>query len=141
MIRQFVRIGGRTQFSPVFYSHIQTDGAYTKKAQAIALLLKSSDHSSEFKKVLPILAESSTEAEWASVYYGIQFALEHNEPTVALENDDFGVISALITNRALKHNYAKHYREKIKTIVGNTAWIGIRWIPREANKADDLFKK
>ena len=141
MIRNFVRIGGRAQIYPIFYSHIQTDGAYTKKAQAVAVLLKASDHSAEFKKVHPILAQSSTEAEWASVYHGIQFALEHNEPAVALENDDFGVISALITNRALKHDYAKHYRDKIKIIVGSTAWTGIRWIPREANRADDLFKK
>jgi hypothetical protein len=150
MIKYFTRIGGRETiqsatfpgqgrpWSP-FFSHVQTDGSFTRKAAKTAVLLRKSDSATILQKLVPIFAESSTEAEWASVLHGVTFALEHNEQIIALENDDFGVISALITQRALKHEYAKHYRNKIQKLVGSTEWTGVRWIPREYNKADDLF--
>jgi ribonuclease HI len=149
MIKYFTRIGGREMiqsatfpgqgrpWSP-FFSHVQTDGSFTKKAAATAVLLRKSDNTI-LQKLVPIQAESSTEAEWVSVFHGLTFALEHNEQIIALENDDFGVISALITQRALKHEYAKHYRNQIVKLVGSSEWTGVRWIPREYNKADDIF--
>jgi hypothetical protein len=142
MIKYFTRIGGRVSIqSATFFSHVQTDGSFTKKAASTAVLLRKSDGATILQKLTPIHAESSTEAEWISVFHGITFALEQNEPIIALENDDFGVISALITQKALKHEYAKHYRNQISKLVGSTDWTGIRWIPREHNRADDIFKK
>lgn len=143
MIQNFVRIGGRETMKsvPFLFSHIQTDGSYKKNLARTAVLLKTSDELSTIKKVTPIIAESSTETEWASVYHGVLFGLEHSETVLALENDDFGVIAALITNNTLKHDYAKYYRSNIVKLVGNTAWTGVRWIPRENNKADALFQK
>jgi hypothetical protein len=141
MIGNFFRIGGRARIpsAPFLYAHVQTDGSFTRIQSKTAVLLKAADGLTTLQKVTPIAAISSTEAEWASVYHGIVYALENNESAIALENDDFGVISAIITKRDLRHDYAKHYRNKITMIVGNTAWTGIRWIPREANSADDLF--
>jgi len=139
MIGNFFRIGGRVRPTPFLYAHVQTDGSFTRTQSKTAVILKTADSLTTLQKVTPIAAISSTEAEWASVYHGLVYALENNEPVVALENDDFGVISAIITKRDLRHDYAKHYRNKITMIVGNTAWTGIRWIPREANEADDLF--
>ena len=143
MIRNFIRIGGRETMKsvPFFFSHIQTDGSYKKNLARTAVLLKTSDDLSTIKKVTPIFADSSTETEWASVYHGILFGLEQSETVLALENDDFGVMAALITKQSLKHEYANFYRNKIMKLVGNTVWTGVRWIPRENNKADALFRQ
>ena len=94
----FVRIGGRLPIKsvPFFFTpcHIQTDGAFSKKRAAIATLLKTSDGSRLLKKTAAIVAESSTETEWASV---------------CSRNQE-------ITQRALKREYVKHYINQITEI-------------------------
>ena len=85
-------------------------------------------------------AANSTEAEWSSVAFGLSLALENNYEMVGLENDNLGVISALMFPlNPLKHDYAKYYRERIQTLSKSTLWTGVRWIPRAMNKADALF--
>jgi hypothetical protein len=89
----------------------------------------------------PIDASSSTETEWASVALGLQMALENNEMVNGIENDNMSVIRGLtVPERSLRHEYARHYRNEIQQLAKHTLWTGVRWIPREANHADGLFK-
>jgi ribonuclease HI len=86
-------------------------------------------------------ASSSTEAEWASVFHGLEAALELEKENIGLENDCLAVVTGLTfpTNR-LKQVYARHYRKKILDLTEQTLWTGVRWIPRKENRADDLFR-
>ena len=84
--------------------------------------------------------ESPTETEWASIAGGLEFALQKGEICIGIENDNLGVVGALITDkRDFRNYYAYYYRDKILRMTRLTLWTGIRWIPREINRADDLF--
>ena len=139
---RFTTIGGTHLFQPPFYTLVQTDGSfYTKsKYSRVALILTTADTQEQYRKMFAIQdTVSSTETEWASVYHGLHLALEKAQPIVALENDNLSVISGLILQNPLKHEYARYYKSKILTMTKQTAWTGIRWIPREKNRADALF--
>ena len=92
--------------------------------------------------MFPVEASCSTEAEWASVAIGLSLALERGSDAIAVENDNLGVIRSLIfPNTKLRHEYARYYRDRILLSALETSWTGARWIPREQNRADDLFRQ
>ena len=141
-----IRIGGKILF-PQSYRHaslpvisyIQTDGSFKPGEARIAGILRTPAKSIQY--MFPIKAKSSTETEWASVAFGLQIALEYNCDTVALENDNLGVIrSLLFPDSRLRHEYARIYRDRILTLSTKTEWTGVRWIPRDQNTADALFR-
>ena len=87
-------------------------------------------------------AASSTEAAWHSILMGLDLALEQGELSVALENDNLGVIHGLVTPETIfRHEYARYYKEEIMKRARHTEYLGARWIPREFNRADKLFKE
>jgi hypothetical protein len=139
LLQNFTRIGGNVVFPLPFYTHIQTDGSYKKNAAFIASIITIPDTTYRFKK--SIIAENSTETEWASVAYGIECALEKNQNTLAVENDNLSVVAGLLGQCSIKKEYARYYKNQIDQLTQCTVWTGIRWIPREFNKADDLFRK
>jgi hypothetical protein len=128
------RIGGAVRHMPPLFARVQTDGSYRLREARIAFLLF--DKTGDFKAcdMCPIVATSSTETEWASVAAGLQFAIEHGEDVIAIENDNLGVTHFLGT---AKHEYARYYQHEIETLARQTV---IRWIPREINYADRLFR-
>jgi len=106
------------------------------RSRVAAIILGPTRHSD----MIAIPASSSTEAEWASVAFGLELALHNNETSIGLENDNLSVIHGLIfTNTKLKQAYANHYRNEIRELANETLWAGVRWIPREINQADKLF--
>lgn len=93
------------------------------------------------KFIKAVTATSSTEAEWIAVVFGLQKALDQNLERIAIENDCLSLVeSTLIPNYMARHEYARHYREQIHLLAKYTEWTGLRWIPRELNRADDLFR-
>jgi ribonuclease HI len=146
-VQPYTRIGGidTHMMSPLFYAKVQTDGSFYPNTgmSRVAMILTTSDRNSELKHMKTIsTCEDSTETEWASVSQGLLFALENNERIIALENDNLGVVSSLIMrgNSVSKKEYAKYYRYIILGLTAKTEWTGIRWIPREMNLADGLFR-
>jgi len=95
------------------------------------------------ERVFPVYnVESSTEAEWASVYFGLQVATQSKEFSVGLENDNLGVIHHILFGfKSKPRDHAYYYSYKIHDTIQNMDWCGIRWISRERNKADGLFKR
>lgn len=135
----FNRIGGSILHTPIVFAQVQTDGSYRGIARVAAVVL-GADGQTQRSGLCAIHARNSTKTEWASVAYGLRLAIKHKEFAVALENDNLGVVTALMyPKKQLKHDYARHYRYEIQTLTKETAWTGIRWIPRELNRADDLF--
>ena len=131
--------------TPLFHSRVQTDGSFRRTREAIeraraAAILYTHDNVIARQTLVSINAENSTEADWASVCLGSMVALEMNQDRFGIENDNLGVIRALINPvDKLKHEYARHYRNIIYDLTKNAEWVGVRWIPREMNSADELF--
>jgi hypothetical protein len=60
--------------------------------------------------------------------------------SISLENDNLGVINALIQKRKPRHEYAAAYYDLIMKEVKYMDYVEMRWIPRRYNKADGLFR-
>ena len=141
--RIFLRLAGRCRYPPPVLSVVQTDGLFRHSngsAAVAACLVRSGELLEE--SVSPLRnVECSTEAEWASVYYGLLLAQVNKEWSIGIENDCLGVVGQLLhgTYRTPRP-YANHYKGKIIEAASAMDWCGIRWIPKEQNKADRLFR-
>ena len=141
----FRRLGGIAKAAPKTSALLQTDGRFihATKFSRVAMILRAEQGGDVYQKMEPIAkAKDSTETEWASVYFGLLFALEKNERNIHIENDNMSVIRGLMLPYCeLKHDYAKYHRDQILRNATHTYWSAIRWIPRELNKADALFRR
>lgn len=140
----FTRVAGHVTHPPLILATIQVDGSYSQStgdARAAAILTPTKSHNT-FRHVQSISAESPTEAEWASISMGLELAITHSEGAIGIENDCLGVINTLISphDTWLRHEYARYWRYRILRQAKGCEWFGVRWIPREQNRADDLFK-
>jgi len=146
MAMSFMRIGGKRIYPPPVLSIVQTDGSFHVRngsAAVAARITLAGDVQSEHLHPL-YNAESVTEAEWASVYFGILMAQKEGLPSIGIENDCMGIVSTTLfghSNKETAKNYAKYYSRKIRDSANNMEWCGIRWIPRRLNKADKLFRQ
>ena len=141
MIRNFVRIGGKRIFPLPLISIVQTDGSFSRRGgAACAFLVRNQGGDQVLAKRLTLSdARTSTETEWASVYHGLSAAVELDQECIGLENDCLSVVAGLLGKAKMKQEYAQYYHYKIMKTAGYTGWTGIRWIPRELNRADALF--
>ena len=140
---QYTRVAGRRPHMPVYYAVVQTHGSYygnTNWTRVAALMKPSMRH--QVASMVRTIKDtvSSSEAEWASVTAGLEFALEQGEESVALENDNLHVIHSLVVPGVeLRHSYAKYHKQRILRLAEHMEWLGARWIPRERNMADNFF--
>jgi len=142
MFTQFIRIGGKRSNALPLLSIVQCDGSFSRKGAAAAFLIYDASQQIVKSQRMDLYnVKNSTEAEWASVFHGMEAALTENNENIGLENDCLAVIAGLVhpTNK-LRQSYARHYRQQILKLADETIWTGARWIPRKENRADDLFK-
>ena len=121
-------------------TRVQTDGSFyqrNKRGGVAALLYCQSIQG--FTYPLEHL-DDSTEAEWASVYFGLEMAKKSNLTLIGLENDCLSVVRHIMMNDRGKKDYIQYYHHKIKGVADELQWCGIRWIPRELNQADALLR-
>jgi ribonuclease HI len=142
MYDKFLRIGGKRALPLPLLTIVQCDGSYSRRGAAAAYLIyDASQQIAKSQKIDLYDVFSPTEAEWASVFHGLEAAMEANNENIGLENDCLSVISGLVhPTNGLRQHYARHYRKKILSLAEETLWTGVRWIPRKANRADDLFR-
>lgn len=82
---------------------------------------------------------SSYESELCSILDGMKFSIKRNQDSIELENDNLGVINSLINCKIPRQPILARYYLDIYKQVRQFEYVGIRWIPRELNKADELF--
>jgi ribonuclease HI len=140
----YVRIGGNVAFPPPFLAHLQTDGSFRAKSRSarVAYILLSADGRRTYRDTESIPhAASSTDTEWASILTGLEFAVSVNQTAIGIENDCLSVIHALIQPETPLRNAAhREIRREILGLAKHTTWTGVRWIPREENRADALLR-
>ena len=121
---------------------VQTDGSFSKKYVEIsrtAVILTTYDNV-DYSIVNTYTDHwNATESEWCSVLNGIRYAQKKDQGSVELENDCLMVIKHLIHKRPPMKGYLAAYYNSILKETKNMEYLGIRWIPRELNRADDLF--
>jgi len=133
----------RSTLRPPKVALVQTDGSFSTKqvelSRTAVLLLTASKE--EYSLINTYFDHwNAAESEWASVLNGIQFALKKDQGSVELENDCLPVVKHLIHKRAPAKSYLADYYRTILKEAKTMEYLGIRWIPRELNKADDLFR-
>lgn len=135
----FVNITNRI-IKPHKISFIQTDGSYIPSsglARTAVILRAPEEH--RLMQICPF-SSNSTEAEWQSVFDGIDFAISKKQYSLELENDNLSVINSLIFKKTPRSEIALLTYLAILDEIRNLDWVGVRWIPRELNKADRLFR-
>jgi ribonuclease HI len=127
--------------------HIQTDGSFHHRLQIsrTAVLIVSIPPISSYERVATYYDhENCYESEWVSVLDGLKLARSLDMGGVQIENDNMGVISILKgheePNWSNQTNIREHFYE-ITQLANEFDWVEVRWIPREINYADTLFKK
>jgi ribonuclease HI len=121
---------------------VQTDGSFSSEfpMSRTAVLLRTPD-AIEYSLVDTYTDHiNSTEAEWASVLNGVQFALKKDQGSVHLENDCMPVMKHLIFRRPPAKSYLADYYGAVMKEARKMEYLGVRWIPRELNRADDFFR-
>ena len=125
---------------PAAVAHVQTDGSYRSDMSRTAVVLRTTAAENYTLSKTYFEHKNCTHAEWCSVLDGIQFSIKKEQGAIELENDCIGIVKALTTRRMpLDRRSAQLYTAIYKEIRG-LDYFGIRWIPREMNKADELFR-
>jgi len=122
---------------------VQTDGSFSKEyveMSRTAVILKTYDNV-DYSLVNTYTDHwNSTESEWCSVLNGIRYAQKKGQGSIELENDCLMVVKHLVHRRSPMKSYLASYYNSILKEVKKMEYLGIRWIPRELNRADDLFR-
>jgi hypothetical protein len=125
---------------PAIVAHVQTDGSFTPQVSRTATLLKTvqGEEYSLFKTYFE--HKNCGHSEWCSVLDGILFSVKKDQGSVELENDCLGVVRALAQKRQPVDRASAYFYGKIWREIRGLEHFGIRWIPREMNRADELFR-
>lgn len=127
---------------PAKVALVQTDGSFSSEfpMSRTAVLLRTPD-AIEYSLVNTYTDHiNSTEAEWASVYSGVEYALKKDQGSVELENDCLPVMKHLIFRKPPAKSYLADYYAAVLKEARKMEYLGVRWIPRELNKADEFFR-
>jgi len=124
---------------PLALAAIQTDGSFQKNISRTAVILDTTQGEQFTLSNTYFTHANSHESEWCSVLNGLKFSLKKNQRAVTLENDNQGLIQSLITQTPPQRIYS-HYYDSIFMLMDSFEWVSVRWIPRELNKADRLFR-
>jgi len=138
----FLPLGQRI-IKPPRTALVQTDGSFSKQyveMSRTAVILTT--HDKIDYSIINKYSDhwNSTESEWCSVLNGIRYAQKKDQGSIELENDCLQVIKHLIHKQPPAKSYLANYYRSILKETKNMEYIGIRWIPREFNRADDLFR-
>jgi hypothetical protein len=138
----FVQLSATALLKAAAVTRVQTDGSFSPKNYCIsrtAVIIVKPDGIRHTLCTTYFDHRNSTESEWRSVMDGIDYSIKNKATTIKLENDNLGVINSIIDKKkppSIYSDYYFHILDMVKTL----DWIAIRWIPRQLNKADKLFR-
>ena len=124
-------------------ARIQTDGSYSYKtgiSRTAAILTVDSRETRYIKTYFPKEHMNSMESEWASLVDGLEYSEKKDIKCLIMENDCLPIISTIVLKKAPTNPLFLDYYKYFNSLTVNYKWLGIRWIPREMNRADELFR-
>lgn len=133
----FVPLCKNSVVEPLVLAAIQTDGSFKRLSRTAVIL--DTIQGEQFTLTNTYFTHANRhESEWCSVLNGLEFSLKKNQKAVTLENDNQGIIKSLITQTPPKVHCP--YYHAIYDLMNEFEWVSMRWIPREQNKANKLFR-
>lgn len=139
---QFTVIARTTILKPEKLAKVQTDGEFKNQPHILsrtAVILKTHDKLKYSLINTYLNHKNSTETEWRSVLDGIQYSMKKKIYSIELENTNLSVMSTLI-NKRKPNDYLVDYYYYIFDMVKNMEWVAMRYIPRDLNKSERLFR-
>jgi ribonuclease HI len=138
---KFHTLLNKTLIMPTATSRIQTDGSYNYKTKVSRTATILTINNLDYNNIKVYYDHTnSMESEWASLIDGLEYSQKNNIKSLAIENDCLPVIRSIITENPPKNIRFLEYYKYFNSLRNNYKWLGIRWIPRELNRADDLFR-
>ena len=123
---------------------VQTDGSFGsmnhRKTSRTAVLYRDRKGQDTTQCITYFDHKDSMESEWCSILDGIRYAQKKGDGFIELENDCLGVVQCLTREYEPRAGRYIKYFSTIHRELRNFDYVGLRWIPREMNKADDIFK-
>ena len=131
ILMPYIRIGGHMTFPPPLLSRVRTGGTIIKPRTAkLEVSIQSVTGDALFYRQSTVKADSSKEAEWAAVAFGLEEALREGQTAVGIENNSLALIQALLDPDAtLTQPYAREYRREVYGLADKIHWTGLRWVP------------
>ena len=137
----FVPICTNSIVKPIEFADIQTDGSFSRGRISRTALILNTISGEQYNLVNTYFDHAdATESEWCSVLNGLVYALKKDQKALFLENDNLGVITSLIRQEPPAKKYYSKYYDHIYDQLDAFHWVEARWIPREINRADKLFR-
>lgn len=128
---------------PPQVASVQTDGSFNPANYCIArtAVILNTVENKEFTRCTTYLEfENTHESEWRSIFDGLELSIIKDQYAIELENDCLGVVNGIIKKPKVMKSLYKDYYISIHHLIREMEYVGIRWIPREMNKADELFR-
>jgi hypothetical protein len=115
----------------------------TRKVQSKGLvatrLLKQDTLSVEYMKELHSV-ESPLEADLLAALFGLQMAQRNDEKSVGMETISLPLMKTLLFGSEVGGGSVRHYKARVLEMAAEMDWVGLRWIPQEANEAKETPK-
>ena len=127
---------------PPKVAHMQTDGSFGmefKISRTAVILRDRVGHDYTLCKTY-LDHNHSMESEWCSILDGIRYAIQRDEGSIELENDCLPVVKSITRKKIPANSLLANYYTAVFKEIRELDFLGIRWIPRELNKADELFR-
>lgn len=129
-----------TALRPSKLAHVQTDGSF-KEISHTSVLLRTTIPQEYSLLSSYFDHKNSRHSEWCSVLDGILFSKRKDQGCLELENDCLDVIQALVQKKQPRDALSAYFYSSISKEILGLDYLGIRWIPREMNSADELFRR
>ena len=137
----FTPICTNSLIRPTELASLQTDGSFTKGRISRTALILSTISGERFELINTYFTHSnSTESEWCSISNGLIYSLKKDQKAVRIENDNLGAVTAIICRQPPTKDLYYRYYYNIMRHLALFNWVELRWIPREMNRADRLFR-
>jgi hypothetical protein len=124
---------------PLRTALLQTDGSFRTDLNLSRTACILTVETVDYKRMASYFDHRShIESEWCSILDGLYFAASNDQGSVDLENDNQAVVNCILRGRT-PYRYADYFWA-IRDSINTMDYVGLRWIPRELNKSDELFR-
>ena len=135
----FVRVCGRHNFFPPYYTRIQCSAKQGQVGTMTSVLLYSNYTHKVYSESLQIHnLLCPVEAEWAALLHGIQLARRRSDHCIAMESDHPLILGLMVpgTNYQGSSNY---FKRRSLDLMQSFDWVGARLITPAENNSRSLL--
>jgi len=135
----YTRLCGRFIHFPPYYAVVQVHSQFSssiRQAQIHRLLIPSQPgHILQNTKYINNVY-SKVDAEWLGLLAGVEYAREHGEVTIALEQSNLEIMQGLIVpGTRFYRSSIQDYKDRILSVSPQIDWLGARYISERQNRS------